>query len=71
MAPVVVDSYERSLFNGNAKSHNLLPTGWHKLWQSGKQFVSIFPIFEDFFWSQKVKMRPAIEGEKAVLSRHL
>ena len=45
--------------------------GWHKLWKAGMRPVRIFPIYEDFWgflWSQRLKVRPAIGGEKAVLS---
>ena len=50
---------------------NLTTSGWHKLCNPASRALRIFPIYEDFWgflWSKGVKMRPAIEGEKAVLS---
>ena len=46
-------------------------SGWHKLHNPASQTVRIFPIYEEFWgflWSQRVKVRPAVGGEKAVLS---
>ena len=42
--------------------------GWHKLHNSASRAVRIFPIYGDFCGlkgSQRVKVRPAIGGEKA------
>ena len=62
----------RTLYLKGDLSLDLMYSGWHKLLKKpSSQALRTFSIYEDFWgflWSQRANMRPAIGGEKAVLS---